>query len=250
MRAPWIETAVRHWRHGRIVGRRLAERRPGMWAAHRAATPDSVLLAGNSHAELIGSPDFGGRPSLNLAVGGSTAADCARHLAAFRPPVRCAAAVLIIGTNDILCWRHPERARAADRFEAEVRRILRILEAGSAQVFVAAVPPIGAEAAGRDPAAVAVYSERLAALCAARGHTFFDPFAAWRDGPGGLAGPGLHRDGVHLADYAPLAATIVRMAAVDPAPPPGRAHRPSAPRPVEPRPSEPLRILRAAWGGR
>jgi hypothetical protein len=245
MRAPWIEIAARHWRHGRIVGRRLAERRPGMCAALRTATPDSVLLAGNSHAEFIGTPDFGGRPSLNLAVGGSTAADCARHLAAFRGPVRCAASVLIIGTNDIQRWRHPERVRTADRFEAEVRRILRILEAWSAQVFVAAVPPVGARAVGRDPAAVAVFSERLAALCAAGGHTFFDPFAALREGPGGLAGPGLYRDGVHLADYAALAATVARMAAIDAAPSPGRAHRASAPRPAEP-----LRILRAAWGGR
>ncbi len=245
MRAPWIETAIRHWRHRRIVGRRLAERRPDLRAALRAATPDSVLLAGNSHAEFIGTPDFGGRPSLNVAVGGSTAADCARHLADLPVPVRCAAAVLIIGTNDILRWRHPERDRSALRFEAEVRRILDLLEAWSAQVFVAAVPPVGAWATGRDPAAVAIFSDRLAALCAARGHAFFDPFAALRAGAGGLAGPGLHRDGVHLADYTRLAAEIARLAVIDPVRSGPRASRPAAP--VR---AANLRVLRAAWIGR
>ncbi|MCJ2048594.1 SGNH/GDSL hydrolase family protein [Methylobacterium sp. J-070] len=245
MCAFWIETAARRWRHGRIVGRRLAERRPGIRAALRVAGPDSVLLAGNSHAEFLGTPDFGGRPCINLAVGGSLAADCARHLAGFRVPVRCAASVLIIGTNDIQRWRHPERQRAVDRFEADARRILRILEDRSAQVFVSALPPIGARATGRDPAAVAAFSERLAGLCAERGHRYVDPFAAWRDGAGGLAGPGLHRDGVHLADYAPLAAAIVRLVALD-AEPGARPPR----RPPAPRPAEPLRVLRAAWIGR
>lgn len=245
MRVPWIEAAARHWRHGRIVGRRLAERRPGIRTALRAARPDSVLLAGNSHAEFIGTPDFGGRPCINLAIGGSTAADCAGHLADFRLPVRCAAAVLIIGTNDILRWRHPERPRSLDRFEAEARRILKILEGWSAQVFVAAVPPVGARATGRDPAAVAAFSNRLAVLCAERGHGFFDPFAALRDGPGGLAGPGLYRDGVHCADYGRLAAEIVRLTVIDPVPPGPRSSRMGAPVPAAT-----LRVLRAAWGTR
>jgi hypothetical protein len=237
MRASWIGTAARHWRHHRLVGRRLAERRPAIDAALRGAGPDSVLLAGNSHAEFVGTPEFGGRPCINLAVGGSTAPDCAGHLAALRVPVRCAASVLIIGTNDIQRWRRPERARSVDRFEAEVRRILRILEGWSAQVLVAAVPPIGAWAVGRDPAAVATFSDRLAVLCAERGHRFFDPFAALRDGTGGLAGPGLYPDGVHLADYPGLAAEIVRLAAVDPAP--------SGPRSA---PAAVLRVLGPAWG--
>jgi hypothetical protein len=242
MRAFWIETAIRRWRHGRIVGRRFSERRPDLRAALRAAGPDSVLLVGNSHAEFIGTPDFDGRPSINLAVGGSTAADCAGHLAGLRPPGRCAAAILIIGTNDILRWRRPELPRTVDRFEADAREILRILERWSAQVFVAAVPSIGAAARGRDPAAVAVFSGRLAALCAERGHRYFDPFAAWRTGPPGLAGPDLHRDGVHLADYTALAAAVVRLAVIDPAPGP-RPRRPAAPVPPGT-----LRVLRAAWG--
>ncbi|QGY03469.1 SGNH/GDSL hydrolase family protein [Methylobacterium mesophilicum SR1.6/6] len=260
MRAPWIETVVRHWRHGRIVRRRAGERHPGIVAALRAATPDSVLLAGNSHAEFIGSPDLGGRPCINLAVGGSTAADCARHLADLRLPVRCAAAILIIGTNDLQRWRHPERLRTRDRFEVEARRILRILDRWSAQVFVAAVPPIGTEATGRDPAAVAAFSARLAGLCVAEGHAFVDPFARWRAGTGGLAGAGLHRDGVHLADYAPLAEAVARLVALGPEPPAGRPWCPAAPIPVAPAAASAmapaiataatLRVLRAAWIGR
>lgn len=255
MRAPWLETVARRWCHRRLVGRHRAARSAGIRAALRAATPDSVLLVGNSHAESIGTPDLGGRPSLNIAVGGSTAADCARqltdlhrtilHRADRRVPVRCAAAVLIIGTNDILRWRHPERVRSADRFAAEVRRILGFLEAWSGQVFVAAVPPVGEWATGRDPAAVPIFSDRLAALCAERGHGFFDPFAALRDGPGGLAGSGLYRDGVHMADYTRLAADIARLAVIDPRPPGPPARRPAGPDPVAN-----LRSLRAAWTGR
>lgn len=242
MRASWIGTALRHRHHARIVGGRFAERRSGLQAALRAAGPDSVLLAGNSHAEFLGTPDFGGRPCINLAIGGSTAADCAWHLTALRVPVRCAASVLIIGTNDIRRWRHPERARSVERFEAQVRRILRILEGWSAQVFVAAVPPIGAWATGRDPAAIAAFSGRLAALCAEQGHSFIDPFAAQRGGPGGMAGPGLCRDGVHLADYTALAAEIVRLAVIDPALSASRTVRA-----VAPIPAPPPRVLRAAW---
>ena len=273
MRAPWFEAVARPWRHGRIVGRYRAALRPGICTALRAATPDSVLLVGNSHAEYLGTPDLGGRPSINLAVGGSTAADCAKHLAelhraGLRIPARCAASVLIIGTNDILRWRHPERARSVERFAAEVRRILGVLEAWSAQVFVAAVPPVGAWTSGRDPAAVAVFSDRLAALCAERGHSFFDPFATLRDGAGGLAGSGLCRDGVHLADYTRLAAEVARLAAIDPAPNPRRdglsraepvfTGAESAPaslgprlfRTAAPNPAANLRVLRAAWAGR
>ncbi|MCJ2073261.1 SGNH/GDSL hydrolase family protein [Methylobacterium sp. J-030] len=259
MRAPWFETVARRWHHGRLVGRHQAVRFPEIRAALRAATPDSVLLAGNSHAEYIGTPDLGGRPSLNIAVGGSTAADCAKHLkdlhrtvlhrADRRVPVRCAASVLIIGTNDIMGWRHPERPRSADRFAAEVRRILGFLEAWSAQVFVAAIPPVGAWATGRDPAAVAVFSDRLAALCAERGHGFIDPFAALRAGTGGLAGSGLYRDGVHLADYTRLAAEVARLAVIDPVPSRPPASQPAR-RTVAPNPAVHLRVLRAAWTGR
>lgn len=243
MPAPWIATAARHWRHGRCVRNRLAERGPALRASLRKAAPESVILAGNSHVEFLGAPDFGGRPCINLGIGGSTAADCAAHLADLRAPMRCAASVLIIGTNDILRWRHPERASTERRFEAEVRHILRILEVWSTQVFVAAIPPIGAWATGRDPAAVAAFSDRLAALCRAGGHSFFDPFAALRDDGSGLARTGLHPDGVHLADYTRLAADLVRLVAIDTAP--------SAPRLRATVPARSLRALHAAaWGVR
>ncbi|MGH1573594.1 SGNH/GDSL hydrolase family protein [Methylobacterium sp. P31] len=238
--------AARHWRHGLTIRRRLAERRPGIRAALRAASPDSVLLAGNSHAEFLGTLDFGTRPSLNLGIGRGTAADWAAYLASLRVPVRCAASVLIIGTNDILRWRHPERRRIQDRFEADTRRILRVLDAWSAQVYVAAIPPIGAWATGRDPAAVAVFSDRLAALCAERGCRFFDPFATLRAGDAGFAGAGLSRDGVHLADYTRLAAEIVRLVDLDLIPSGLRAHRTADP---PPEPADGLYALpAAAWG--
>ena len=137
--------------------------------------------------------------------------------------------------------RHPERVGTERRFEAAVRRILRVLDAWAAQVFVASVPPIGAWTTGRDPAAVAAFSDRLEGLCRAGGHSFFDPFAGLRDGGPGCACTGLDPDGVHLADYTRLAAEVIRLVALDPAPP--------APRKRAAVPAGSLRGLHAAaWG--
>lgn len=90
MDVPWIETAARHWRHGRIVGRRFADRRPGIRAALRAAAPDSVLLAGNSHAEFVGTPDLGGRACINIpsAAAPRPIAAAISRSCAFRPAAR------------------------------------------------------------------------------------------------------------------------------------------------------------------
>ncbi|MGT2481667.1 SGNH/GDSL hydrolase family protein [Methylobacterium oryzae CBMB20] len=195
MGAHWVETAARHWRHGRIVGHRFAEAGSRHPRGARAAKPGSALLAGNSHAELVGTPDLGGRRCINIAVGGSTAADRGRHLAALRVPV-----ALRGRGADHRHQRHP--ALAASRAGPGGRPVrgrcpgdpVRSLEAWAAQVLVAAVPPIGADATGRDPAAVAVFSDRLAALCAAGGARRLRPVrGVARPAPGALAGPGLHR---------------------------------------------------------
>lgn len=208
-----IGNLSKRFHHRRFVRRRVAERYPDIEMSLKNASNDSVLLVGNSHAEFLELSDFAGRPCFNLGIGGSTAADCATFLSSLRPPVRCAASVLIVGTNDILRWRRPERASSEGRFEADLGRILRLLALYSAEVFVAALPPIGAWVKSRDPGCVATFSARMEALCAEGGRVFFDPFSAMRDGGPGLATTNLHRDGVHMANYAQLGEEIVRLVA-------------------------------------
>ncbi|MCJ2136915.1 SGNH/GDSL hydrolase family protein [Methylobacterium sp. J-026] len=197
----WMTSPVKTWRQARFIRRRRIERLPGIRATLRAAPNGYVALVGDSHAEFLGTPDFGDRSCINLGVGGSTAADCARHLASLHSDARATAAVLFIGTNNILRWRHPARPAAADRFTDDVDRILQTLAAWAERIFVAAVPPIGPWTTGRDPAAVMAFTERLRTLTEQGGFTFFDPFAGIRDGETGFALAGLHHDGFHMADY-------------------------------------------------
>lgn len=214
MHAGWVHTLVGEWRVRRLV-RRLAD---AHWSQIRinlaAAAEGSVLLAGNSHAALMGTPQFAGRPPcINIAAGGLTARGCVGQLVRLDPPARAAAAVLIIGTNDIRRRRHPERTTTGQRFEADVRRILVTLQEWAEHVFVAAIPPLGPNATDRDPAAVATFSDRLARLCAEGGYIFFDPFAAIRAPGGCLATSGLFADDLHLADYSALAAEVEQFVA-------------------------------------
>ena len=211
MHAPLIHAFVKDWRNRRLLRHRADAR----WAQIRtdlaAAAEGSVLLIGNSHAALIGHPQIAGRaPSINIAACGLTARGCATRLARLDTPTRADAAVLIIGTNDIARRRRPERPAKGRRFEADVRRILAILNGWSEPVFVAAVPPLGPKAADHDADAVTIFSERLARLCAEGQHIFFDPFAAIRTPSGGRATTGLSSDDIHLADYAALAGEIDR----------------------------------------
>ncbi|MCJ2020672.1 SGNH/GDSL hydrolase family protein [Methylobacterium sp. E-065] len=171
-----------------------------------------MLLVGNLHAALLEHPQIAGRPpSINIAVGGITARGCATRLARLDTPARTDAAVLIIGTNDVARRRRPERPATGRRFEADVRRILAILGNWSGHVFVAAVPPLGPEAADHDADAVVTFSERLEQLCAEKRHVFFDPFAGIRTSAGGRATTGLFSDDIHLADYVALAGEIDRV---------------------------------------
>ncbi|MGT2488282.1 SGNH/GDSL hydrolase family protein [Methylobacterium oryzae CBMB20] len=246
MGAHWVETAARHWRHGRIVGHRFAERGPGIRAALRAAKPGSALLAGNSHAELVGTPDLGGRRCINIAVGGSTAADRGRHLAALRVP-----APLRGRGADHRHQRHP--ALAASRAGPGGRPVRGRCPGDPAQPGGLGRPgPRRGRPADRGRRDRPGSRRRRGLLGSPRGalrrggHAVFDPFAAWRAGTEGLAGPGLHRDGVHLADCAPLAAALAHAVAIDigviDAAPPAPVRRPAA--------ATPLRVLRAARIGR
>ncbi|WP_267359661.1 MULTISPECIES: SGNH/GDSL hydrolase family protein [unclassified Methylobacterium] len=168
-----------------------------------------MLLAGNSHAALMGTPQIAGRPPyINIAAGGLTARGCVARLAGLDPPARAAAVVLFLGTNDIKRRYHPEWATTGRRFEADVRRILLTFQEWAEHVFVVAIPPLGPSVTDRDPAAIATFSDRLVRICAEGDYIFFDPFAAIRAPGGCLATSGLFADGIHLAEYSVLTAEV------------------------------------------
>ena len=179
--------------------------------AHLDEAPAAyVFLAGDSHAELQAPAQRPcGQELVNGGVSGATAPVYAELVATLRFPVRPRAAVLTIGTNDILSKNDPRDPAAAARYEAAATRIIRQLTATTDRLVVTALPPIGRELDGRlDPLAVGDYSERLKALCARLGCRFVDPFAAIRDGTTGFAKPGAMRDGLHLSAYRPALAAL------------------------------------------
>ncbi|TXN71815.1 SGNH/GDSL hydrolase family protein [Methylobacterium sp. WL6] len=184
------------------------------------APADYVFLAGDSHAELETPAQRPcGLELVNGGVSGASAPVYADLVATIRFPVRPRAAVLTIGTNDILAKNHPREAAAAARYEAAATRIIRQLTANTDRLVVTALPPIGRALDGRlDPLAVADYSDRLKSLCARLGCRFADPFAAIRDGATGFAKPGTMRDGLHLAAYRPVLGALAP-ALCDPTPP-------------------------------
>ncbi len=179
--------------------------------AHLDESPaEYVFLAGDSHAELQPPAQRPcGLELVNGGVSGASAPLYADLLATLRFPVRPRAAVLTIGTNDILAKNNPREAAAAARYEAAATRIIRHLSSITDRLVVTALPPIGRALGGRlDPLAVADYSDRLRTLCARLGCRFADPFAAIRDGTTGFAKPGTMRDGLHLSAYRPALAAL------------------------------------------
>ncbi|HEX8416859.1 MAG TPA: GDSL-type esterase/lipase family protein [Methylobacterium sp.] len=188
-------------REGNLVATRL----PAIAAALREASPDAVLLAGNSHATLAAEAAPACAEWIDAGVPGATAHDYAARLSDLPSEANVRLAVLLIGTNDIRRAQQPLEAEALARFRADGERIVGWLRARARLVVVAAVPPIGEAATGkRDPAAVGAYSEALRDLCRDQGCRFADPFSGLRAGSGGLARPDALVDGIHLADYPAL----------------------------------------------
>jgi len=171
-----------------------------------AAPAEYVFLAGDSQAELQSPSERPcGREIVNGGVSGATAAVYADLLRSLRFPVRPRAAVLTIGTNDLLRKNDPLSADASARFEKAAGAIVATLKAAADEVVVTALPPVGRELdRWLEPAAVGRYSARLKALCERLGCRFADPFEALRDGDTGFAKPGAMRDGLHLSAYRPV----------------------------------------------
>ncbi|GJD85783.1 SGNH/GDSL hydrolase family protein [Methylobacterium haplocladii] len=203
----------------------------GEYAVHRLvavhqqldeAEPGYVLVAGDSQAELQSpSERICGAPIVNIGVSGATAAVYAGMLPELEFPVRASAAILTIGTNDLIGKKNPLAPDVADRFGQEVGSIVARLKTVSDRVVVTAVPPLGRALADEFEAkAVAAYSERIEALCARIGCLYADPFSELRDGDTGFGRPGVNRNGLHLTRYRPvlrnLAATLCPHAASAP----------------------------------
>ena len=187
----------------------IARRLPEIQASLDAAPPGFVYLAGDSHAELLGPDPFGGRPCVNGGIGGLSSRGYATYLAELSFPRRAGLALLFVGTNDIFAGSRPQSQARIDGFGQAVGQILDRLQASADRVVLCAVPPLEpGEQVRRDPGAVAAYSERLRSIAAGRGCGFADPFAEMREGHGGFAKSGYLHEGVHLRDYANLAAAL------------------------------------------
>jgi lysophospholipase L1-like esterase len=186
------------------------ERWASIASALAAAGPGHVFLAGDSHAELLGTPDFG-RATVNGGIGAIYTADYARGLARLGQRPRAAASVLIVGSNDTHLHRGPASEGRRRAFAAAVDDLIERLQACSDVVLVAAIPPVCAPMADhRHLGATAAYAEMLEAACTARGGVFIDPFAQMRGPDPARAAPGVRMDalGAHLADYGALARAL------------------------------------------
>lgn len=165
-----------------------------------------VFVAGDSQAELQSPAQRPcGLELVNGGIAGANAEAYADFFAGLRFPRRARAAVLAIGTNDLVAKNRPGRAENAVRFEAASERILLTLTRHADRVVVAALPPIGRALDGRlDASSVAPYSARLRAVCARLGCRIADPYASLRDGETGFALPGAMGNGLHVAAYRPV----------------------------------------------
>ncbi|WP_375461713.1 SGNH/GDSL hydrolase family protein [uncultured Enterovirga sp.] len=167
------------------------------------ATAPYGFVAGDSYAELYPAE----RPpcELNLVNGGVTGMKAAEYLklaSSFRFETPPAVVFLAIGTNDLLRKHDPAGDAAFGRFRANAEALVAQFAAAGARVIVAAVPPIP-EALGTifEPAAFKLYSDGLAEICARRGCSFVDPYAASRSPTAYWKGKeGSSRDGRHLSN--------------------------------------------------
>lgn len=206
--------------------RYAASRLPVINAHLQQAAAGYVIWAGDSNAELFQAPALPcGREVVNAGVSGATTGVYA-EMAEKLESARGHAAVLTIGTNNLLSKKRPLDPAAVDRFERDVSRIIDALRARADTVVVTAIPPVqDMEAGVVDTDAVRAYSQRLEAICDRGRCAYEDPFAAVRAKAFGIAKPGASV-GIHLEDYrASLEPLLERICAESPSEASG--HRPS-----------------------
>lgn len=185
----------------------------------REMTRPYLFLAGDSYIELY--PAEAPPCGLDVVNGGLSGLKTADYLAAFRrlrferPPD---VVFLAIGTNDLLAKHEPAARPALERFRTDTDQLVGRFIGLGAKVVVGAVPPIPAALRDVfDPAAIKLYSDVLAEVCARPGCRFVDPYAASRSDEFWRGREGSSRDGLHVADlrgaYRTIAAELCRSGA-------------------------------------
>jgi len=167
--------------------------------------PGAVWVLGDSLAQQMDVGQLSPR-AVNFGIGGDTLAGLRARLASYPGLAEGAAAVLIIGTNDLAGTTPEAAAEAFGALLAALPPRLPLVVSAVLPVDEAAAPAL----AGRN-ARAAAFNALAAQRCVARpGCRFIDPGPQMR-GPGGGLAPALHRgDGLHLspAGYEQLLAAL------------------------------------------
>jgi hypothetical protein len=164
-------------------------------------TSPFLLLLGDSNGEGLGKASFDcGVPIVNAAISGLKARDVKDQLARLdlrKPP---AAALIVVGTNDLL-WKH-DPSGARDAWLKTIQSMVSDLRRHGAKVVVSAVAPIGSDL-GRifDIESVKLYSDGLSQMCAGAMCTFIDPWVDARSENFSQAKTDALPDGIHIGDY-------------------------------------------------
>jgi hypothetical protein len=131
-----------------------------------------VILAGDSHAELLGWSRICGREVVNLGVSGISATHYPRILARLKPAGQAEAAILFIGTNDLARALRPDRYESLEQFRAQMDVVLGQLARFAKEArYAPLLPPADDSRAQRwlDVARAPLYRAAAEGACAARG---------------------------------------------------------------------------------
>jgi hypothetical protein len=101
-----------------------------------------LILAGDSHAELLNWDRVCGLPVVNLGLSGVTAVHYGKILAMLRPGQRAQATLVFLGTNDLARRLKPESDARLTRFEQRFGGVMRDLSRFAARtIYVPVMPP-------------------------------------------------------------------------------------------------------------
>jgi lysophospholipase L1-like esterase len=167
------------------------------------AKPGFILLAGDSHAELLNTTyRLCGKELVNGGVSGAKAElyrDFVGRLAFKAVPE---VVIYSIGTNNLLRKKDPLAAAPTREFEENVARTVAAFRKKAPRVIVLAVPPISTELKGKfEIEAVSAYSQALRTACGRAGCEVVDPYDSAREADGNTARAQATRDGIHLSSY-------------------------------------------------
>lgn len=198
--AAWLvlSAPLERARYDHLIGQRQLEDLNRNLAAAKAET----VFFGDSHAVFMSEKDpFCGKAVLNAGVGGITTTGYRAFMEKLALPSRIPMGILSIGTNSA---RRKFLPRNVSRFGVEAEAIIAKLLKRTEFLVVFPLPPIAEDVMPTfDRAAVAGFSDKLAALCHLPHCAFIDPYQAIRSDDPLVARAGtMEPDGVHLVNYA------------------------------------------------